>query len=149
MARKINQEIKILASNASVFSALITPSSIQAWWEAKTAVVLAKAGGLMAITWGDNIDKPDYVSVARIDLIEKDKQLQLAYENYRSQSGGLPFEAHMIVIFSIEGTDYGCLLKVEQSGFPIDKIADEYFNGCQIGWQTCLTNIKEFVELGN
>jgi len=37
-------------------------------------------------------------------------------------------------------------IEIKQTGIPDDQIADDYFEGCKIGWNQVLKNFKEYCE---
>lgn len=146
MAREITQEYAINSDPDTVFDALISPGMIQKWWFASSAIVLPEEGGIYAVTWGDDIDQPDYISVANIAKMVKPELLLLTDFRYRSKDGSLPFEADLDVEFTLEPDDSGTKLSVKQRGFPDDAIADEFYNGCVQGWIETMTSFKNVVE---
>lgn len=146
MAREITQEYTINSDPDTVFDALISPGMIQKWWFANSAIVLPEEGGIYAVTWGEDIDHPDYVSIAKISKIKKPEVLLLTDFRYRSKEGSLPFEAEMDVEFTLEPDKSGTKVRVSQRGFPDDEIADEFYNGCVQGWIDTMTSFKKVVE---
>jgi uncharacterized protein YndB with AHSA1/START domain len=87
MAREIIQEYIIGKSPGIVFDALISPRMIQKWWFANSAIVFPEDGGIYAATWREDIDNPDYISVAKISGIRKPELLVLTNFQYRSKDG--------------------------------------------------------------
>lgn len=146
MSRIIQTSIFIEEQRAVVFKALMSPSSIKQWWSAQNVIVMPEEGGIYALTWGQDIDSPEYITVCRINALQSPKRLVLLYEDYRSQTGQLPFEASFLVEFNLIENVKGTLLLVTQSGFPDDSIADDYYEGCQKGWNDVLGLIKKVVE---
>lgn len=146
MAREITQEYIIGRQPDTVFNALITPGMIKKWWFASSAIVLPEEGGVYAVSWGEDTDNPDYISVAKIALFERPQRLLLTDFRYKSKEGDLPFEADMDTEFRLEDLGDNTKLTVHQTGFPDDKIADEFYNGCVQGWIDTLTSFKKTVE---
>jgi uncharacterized protein YndB with AHSA1/START domain len=144
--RQIEDEILIQTNAASAFEALIKPSMIKKWWLASSAIVIPEKDGLYALSWGDDPDEPDYVTYATIKEYIPPKKLTLLYQSYRSSNKRLPFEADFEVQFNIAATESHCTLTVKQTGFPIDKLADDYYNGCIQGWNDTLKWIKLTLE---
>ena len=93
--RYIKKEITINKKIDEVFEALVAPSQIKKWWFAKSAIVLPEVGGFYSAAWGDDEDKPDYISIASISEFERPNKLTLVYEKYYSKDGQLPFEARL------------------------------------------------------
>ena len=143
--REIAQEIELAAEPAMVFSILHTPSAICLWWTASQAIVIAHRGGLWVATWGPNNDRPDYITAATIDVFEPPYRLVLNRFRYHSSSEPLPFQADFTVEFTLKPVKGGTLLRVLQSGFPMDAAADNYFAACRQGWRNTFENIKRFV----
>lgn len=146
MAREIIQEYIIGKSRDAVFEAIITPKMIKKWWFANNAIVLPEEDGIYAVTWGDNIDNPDYISVAKIASFERPIRLLLTDFRYKSKEGDLPFEADMPTEFSLEELGDQTKLTVHQTGFPDEKFADKFYNLCVQGWIDTLTSLKKIVE---
>lgn len=126
--------------------ALITPSAIQQWWQVKTAIVLAEVGGRWTASWGDDVDRPDYIGSAFIKEYQPFQRLTLSDYQYYSKNGPLPFELQTEVVFEIQPSDDGSLFTVTQTGFPTDLEADPFYNGCVQGWRTTLDNLKNYLE---
>lgn len=146
MSRQVLKSIEIKSDVRSVFNALIKPKAIKQWWSASQVILIPQANGIFAATWGDNLDNPDYTSVSRISKIEVPRLLSMVYEDYKSEHGGLPFEAEMQVSFELTKIEKSTKLQVTQLGFPDDPIADEYYEGCTQGWENTLSAIKTYVE---
>lgn len=146
MSREIIQDYIIGKRSDTVFDALITPGMIKKWWFANNAIVLPEEGGVYAVTWGDDTDNPDYISVAKIASFERPARLRLIDFKYKSKEGGLPFEASMDTEFRLKDLGDKTKLTVSQTGFPDEKIADEFYNSCVQGWIDTLTSLKKTVE---
>jgi len=141
------QKIEISQTQENVFNALLNPSAIAEWWGAKTAIVIKENNGIYAVSWGANIDIPDYITVSIIRNYVPKNGFSLEYLTYKSLKGNLPFEAKMIVYFSITPRTVSTVsLAIRQTGIPSDQIADEYFEGCTKGWNQVLNNLKEYCE---
>lgn len=138
---------KLKQSPAVVFAALITPTQLRGWWSVNRAIVIPKTGGTWCATWGTDEDNPDYISSATIRVFEPNQKLVLGDYQYTSPEGGLPFEADFETTFAIDPDGSGSILTVTQTGFPADPVADEYYAGCETGWQRSLDALDAF--LGN
>ena len=145
--RKHVLEEVFCVSEERLFSILHTPSAIRKWWNVTGAIVIPKAGGVWAATWGENEDKPDYTVAATIKVFEPPRRLVLVDYIYHSQAGGLPFEAKFETEFLILPHETGAILRVTQSGFPIAIEADEYFSGCVKGWRDTFIGIRNYIEI--
>ena len=147
MPREITQTIEIDQVPDIIFAALLNPSAIIEWWQANTAIVVKENNGIYAVSWGENIDDPDFVTTSMIRDLVPQKSFSLEYLSYVAKTGGLPFEAKMNVHFIITPENKSSsILEISQTGFPDDPIADEYIKGCKAGWNQVLGNIKEYCE---
>jgi uncharacterized protein YndB with AHSA1/START domain len=140
--RSIVSEIEVPTDPARTFALLVTPSAIRAWWQASRVIVLAQAGGTWAATWGADEDRPDDLTVATIEVYDPPRRLVLGDYRYDARSGPLPFELDMRVEFEVLPSPKGALLRVTQSGFPGDSIADEFYAGCVKGWGDTLGTLR-------
>lgn len=140
--RTITRSVKLPASPERVFESLIRPREISQWWQASSAIVLARPGGVWTATWGD-IDAPDYIVSARIAEFIPGKRLVMDQFQYQSPDGPLPFEACFVTQWNLSASESGCVLTVSQSGFPADPVADDYFQGCETGWDNTLAGISK------
>ncbi len=145
--RGIRQSIDLVASPEQVFDALITPSSIRGWWNARQVIVHAVPDGTWLATWGEDLDKPEFLCGYRMSRFERPELLEFSEPVYQTGSSEPPFPMdQMVVQFHIEPTAEGSRLSVTQDGFPVAASADEYFTGCESGWHTTLHQLKEFLE---
>lgn len=92
------------------------------------------------------MDNPEYLSIARISEIQAPLMISLDRYLYDARKQALPFEAEFEVRFEILPINHGCELRVTQSGFPQESIADEFFNACDLGWTEVLENIRNFLQ---
>ena len=146
MLRQINDQIHVEADPETIFGALITPSSIQNWWSANSAIVLAERDGRWMASWGDDLDRPDYLVAAAITEYQPFSRLVFSDYRYFSKDGPLPFEFDTTVEHTIHPDQNGSLLTVMQSGFPSTPESEEFFQGCVRGWRTTLESLKSYVE---
>lgn len=130
----------------AIFASLITPSAIREWWGASRAIVMPKEGGVWTAAWGDE-DDPDYVSTATLVEFEPPRRLAMKYGKYYAKSGPLPFEfaEDALTTFTIEQVEGGSILRVEQTGFPVDHIADDFYAACDTGWKNTFEGIRKYV----
>ena len=135
------------AASERLFGLLITPSAIRQWWGATCAIVDAREGGVWTAAWGDE-DDPDYISTATLVEFDPPRRLVMKYGQYYAKSGPLPFEfaADALTIFTIEPQDKGCTLFVEQTGFPCDSIAADFYADCEVGWKNTFSGIREYLR---
>ncbi len=130
----------------TLFELLHTPSSICQWWQAKSAIVLPQAGGTWAVTWGESVDDPDYISIATIREFEPPRRLVFSDYKYFVKGGELPFDADFITEFLVSPVAKGSSsLRVTQDGFPENPVADEFYEGCKIGWTNTFAGIRDFI----
>lgn len=144
--RSIEREVRLPCTPAQAFDLLVLPSSIRAWWQAARAIVLPGEGGLWCAAWGDDEDRPDYTTAARMRVFDPPRTLVLDRYAYRSRLGPMPFEAEFEVEFTVRPEGAGCVLAVAQRGFPAEAIADAYYTACQQGWQDTLAGVLRHVS---
>jgi uncharacterized protein YndB with AHSA1/START domain len=144
--RKHVHEELLPADASRVFALLHTPSAIRAWWGAARAVVLARKGGVWAAVWGEKEDDPEYITAARIKVFDPPRRFVLADFKYYAKSGPLPFRADITTEFTIDPRPNGALLRVNQDGFPADRIADDFYAGCEVGWKNTFAGIRRFLS---
>ena len=144
--RSITDQVEIKTDAQSVFNALITPSAIQKWWNAQTAMVLPKVDGFWAATWGENLDDPDYIVAAMIREFESPWKLVLTDYLYHSKDFAPPTGYDPTTEYRISPSPSGSLLTVIQSGFPNSPESEKFFQGCLTGWQATRQGIKDFLE---
>ena len=130
-----------------MFDLLITPSAIREWWGAARVIVTPRIGGVWAAAWGDE-DDPEYVSTATLSDFEPPRKLVMKYGLYYAKSGQLPFEfsPKARTSFTIEPDGDGCKLRVEQTGFPRDAVADDFYAECETGWKKTFEGIRNFLN---
>lgn len=147
MSRQIIQGVVINKNQETIFNSLLNPSAIIKWWQANTAIVVKEDNGIYAVCWGSDIDDPEYVSISSIKNYTPFSNFSLNYSYYSSKHGKLPFVTDMTVEFIISSeSESRSILEVKQTGIPKESIADEYYEGCIVGWKTVLENIKNYCE---
>lgn len=142
-------EIELFASPDEVFRLLVSPSAIRTWWSASRAIVIARANGVWCAAWGEREDDPDYVTAAVIRAYEPPRRLVLSDFDYYARTGPPPFDATLTTEFTISAEGAQSILRVRQSGFPADPVADEFFAGCEAGWRQTFDAIRAYVDARN
>lgn len=138
--------IELAASPEEVFALLVTPSSIREWWFASRAIVMARENGCWSAAWGDDEDHPDFMTAATIRVYDPPRSLVLADFRYYARSGPLPFHTYFTTEFAVEPRSSGSLLRVTQEGFPVDSVADEFYEGSERGWRETFESIRRYVD---
>ena len=130
-----------------MFELLVTPSAIRGWWGASRVIVAPKVNGVWAAAWGDE-DDPDYISTATLVEYDPPRKLVMKYGEYHAKSGSLPFKFanDATTGFTIEPEGDGCRLRVEQTGFPCDPVADDFYAACETGWTNTFQGIRNFIS---
>ncbi|HEX6124330.1 MAG TPA: SRPBCC domain-containing protein [Pyrinomonadaceae bacterium] len=130
-----------------MFKLLVTPSAIREWWGASRVIVMAREGGVWTAAWGDE-DDPDYISTATLIEYDPPRKLVMKYGEYYAKSGSLPFKFadDAVTRFTIEPAGSGCTLRVEQTGFPCDPVADDFYAACETGWKNTFEGIRNFLN---
>lgn len=144
--RNHTHTVELSALPQDVFQLLITPSAIREWWFASRAIVMAREGGAWVAAWGDNEDHPDYITAANIRVFDPPYRLVLADFRYYARTGPLPFRANFTTEFVVDPLPNGCILRVVQEGFPMESVADEFYDGCERGWRETFESIRRFVD---
>lgn len=101
---------------------------------------------MFAVTWGTDLDAPDYITCATIREFDPPRRMVLANYQYFAKSGALPFEADFVTEFRVEPHADGAVLTVTQDGFPCDSAADAYFQGCEVGWKNTFAGIRSHLS---
>ncbi len=117
--RKHVHRLEFASSPEQLIHLLITPSSIRQWWGAARAIVIPERGGIWAAAWGEDEDKPDYITVATIRSLEPPYRLVLADYRYFAPSEALPFTAEFVTEFAVLRIKGGGTLQVTQDGFSL------------------------------
>jgi uncharacterized protein YndB with AHSA1/START domain len=145
--RSIERELALPLVPERAFELLHTPSAIRQWWSATTAIVQPRVNGVWAATWGAE-DAPDYVCAARLVAFEPPHRMVMGKFEYMTKHGpghGLGFKADLESEFTVRAAGSGSILRVVQSGFPDESIADEFYAGCVKGWKDTFDGIARFV----
>lgn len=143
--RSHTHEVEVAATPDRSFEALITPSAICQWWQAKTAIVLARSGGFWAGSWGEDVDDPDYICRYTIGRFEPSQLIEFRNAEYYSRFGPLPFEADFVTRFTIRPSASGSIVQVQQDGFPTDPVADDFYAGCEKGWRDTFEGLQKYL----
>ena len=144
--RIIEKEIRINAASKIVFNALISPSLIKQWWYVNSAIVIPQKNGVYALTWGDSLDNPDFITVSRLTEFDFGKKLVMTNESYYSPHGGLPFDSLLVATFTLVQGQDSTVLKILQEGIPKAPTADQFYEDTVKGWETTLKSLKNVVE---
>lgn len=144
--RGIRREVRLPCGVESAFDLLVRPSAIRAWWQAERALVLPGREGLWCAAWGDDEDEPEHIAAARMRVFEPPTRLVLDRYLHRSRVGALPFEAEFEVEFTLRVDGDGCVLAVEQRGFPAAAVADAHYAACLQGWRETLAGLLRFAS---
>ncbi len=142
--RTITESVEVACTPDKLFQTLHTPTEICMWWNARTSVVMPRTNGLWIATWGKDEDRPDYITIARMRVFDPPERLVMGDFEYWSGEKPLSFADQLETEFRVEGHGSHARLIVTQSGFPDDKIADEFYRGCCQGWKATLAAIKDY-----
>jgi uncharacterized protein YndB with AHSA1/START domain len=131
-----------------MFDLLVTPSAIRGWWGASRAIVDPKKGGIWTAAWGGE-DDPDYISTATLVEFDPPRRLAMKYGEYYAKTGPLPFKFadDALTTFTVEPDAKGCTLRVEQTGFPCDPAADDFYAACETGWKNTFEGIRRYLGM--
>ncbi len=147
--RSIIDSQHLPATVERVFRSLVSPSEIQLWWQAKTAIIIPRVGGVWCANWGKDADDPEYVVAANILEFVPSRILTLGEYRYYSKSGEVAGLTDIQTKFELSPDPQQsgqCMLKVTQSGFPPsgNDGTDAYFNDCVIGWRSTLGSLSDY-----
>lgn len=142
--RTHTHEMRLAAPPERVFAILHTPSAIRGWWGASRCIVEPVEGGVWAAAWGAE-DDPEYITIARIAVFDPPRRIVFDDYRYRAKSGPLPFDADFRTTFTVTPAEGGCILKVEQEGFPAGPEGDAFYAGCEKGWRETFEAIRRFL----
>lgn len=144
--RSHEHSVELNAGVEKVFDSLISPAAICKWWQASSAIVIPKTGGIWAGTWGDTED-PDFITVFRMTKFERPKMIVFDEAEYIAKSGPPPFELKTVTKFEIDPvSENSCVLKVIQTGFPGESFADEFYAACETGWKNTFDGMKSYID---
>lgn len=144
--RSHEHEIELNAGAEKVFDSLISPAAICVWWQASSAIVIPRKGGIWIATWGDTED-PDYITSHKMTEFERPKTIVFDEAEYIAKSAPPPFELETVTRFEIESiSDEKCVLKVIQTGFPAESYADEFYAACETGWKDTFNGMKNYID---
>lgn len=144
---RIENQVLIKASRSRVWKALTTPSEFSKWFRASLNVGQFSPGGrvdLVSTYPGHEGTKFFF------EVVEKDPEHRFVW---RWTPGGEPVgsndtEPYTTVVFDLEETKEGTIVKVTESGF--DKISlarrAKAFESNTEGWKIQIQNIRNYVE---
>jgi uncharacterized protein YndB with AHSA1/START domain len=142
--KHVHEEI-FAADPETVFALLHMPSAIRQWWGASHVIVDQKEGGVWVAVWGDE-DSPEFITAGRMSVFDPPKRVTFSDFEYYARSGPLPFAANITSEFTVEPVEPGkTILRVVQDGFPMDSAADEFYAGCERGWQVTFAGIRQYL----
>ena len=146
MTRKHEHEEVFDATPEEVFALLHTPSAIREWWSASRAIVNPARGGTWAAAWGEDEDRPDYVTTAVMRVFDPPRRIVFGDYSYFASNGQLPFDAQFVTEFSVAPHPEGAVLRVVQDGFPAGPEADAFYEACGKGWRDTFMGIRGYLE---
>ena len=133
-------------SPEKLFATLHTPSLIRVWWEASNVIIIPEPNGAFAATWGGEEDNPEYAATAVLSTYDPPHRSVMSDARYYAKAGALGFEGDYVIEFRVIAHDEGALLWLTHSGIPSIPEADEYYAGCETGWQQCIANLHKLLN---
>jgi uncharacterized protein YndB with AHSA1/START domain len=119
----------------TAYAALTTHDGITGWWTSRATVPGANVGDVLKMsfpdapfTWDMRIDKADAPAVVEWDCI-----------------GGPPGWEHTRIVWGVEATDAGAVVRLDHTGFPA---VDDMFRIVTVGWAQMLLSLKAYLESG-
>jgi uncharacterized protein YndB with AHSA1/START domain len=120
---------------AVAYSALTTRDGITGWWTSRAEVSGAAVGDTLRmsfpdapITWGMRIAVADEPSRVEWDC-----------------TGGPPGWAQTRLVWTVEKTDTGTVVRLDHAGFPE---VNDMFRIVTVGWAQVLLSLKAYLETG-
>jgi uncharacterized protein YndB with AHSA1/START domain len=119
----------------TAYAALTTQDGITGWWTSRATVPGARVGDVLKmsfpeapITWDMRIDKADAPGLVEWVCI-----------------GGPPGWEDTRIVWSVEATDAGVVVRLDHTGFPA---VDDMFRIVTVGWAQMLLSLKAYLEGG-
>jgi uncharacterized protein YndB with AHSA1/START domain len=119
----------------AAYAALTTHDGITGWWTSRATVPGANVGDVLkmsfpeaAFTWDMRVDKADAPAVVEWDCL-----------------GGPPGWERTRIVWSVEATDAGVVVRLDHTGFPA---VDDMFRIVTVGWAQMLLSLKPYLETG-
>jgi uncharacterized protein YndB with AHSA1/START domain len=119
----------------AAYAALTTQDGITGWWTSRATVPGANVGDVLkmsfpeaAFTWDMRVDKADAPAVVEWDCL-----------------GGPPGWEYTRIVWSVEATDAGVVVRLDHTGFPA---VDDMFRIVTVGWAQMLLSLKPYLETG-
>lgn len=146
--REHRAKIELPLSPEAAFALLVTPTDIRRWWGASRVIVLPEEGGLWVGAWGEDENRPDYISAARLAVYDPPRRLVMDDFHYRArEEGPVGFDTSKLATeFRVEAAGAGSRLTVLQTGFPDGPEADAFYAGCEKGWHETLASLAAYVR---
>lgn len=142
---KIEKQIAIRAPRSRVWKALTTPSEFSAWFRATISVSQFRPGER-----ADLISTyPGHEGIAfSLEVTEVVPEHRFVWQWNPGAGPASDRDSYTTVIFELQETKDGTLVKVTESGFervPLSRRAKAFESNTQ-GWEIQLKNIRDYVE---
>lgn len=117
------------------FAALTTHDGITGWWTSRAEVPGVAVGDVLTmsfpdapVTWDMRVDRADAPARVEWDCV-----------------GGPPGWESTRVVWDVEATDTGVVVRFDHAGFPA---LDDRFRIVTVGWAQMLLSLKAYLETG-
>jgi hypothetical protein len=131
-------ETRFQSPHASgVITAFTSASAMEAWWDAHSALVEPRVGGVWAATWEQN----KYVATGRISMLEPNKLRISDYLYFNFQRG---IFGPMTLTISVSGDEVTIL----QEGYRDSPEWNWYFEAVSQAWPRVTPVLKRYLEKG-
>lgn len=123
------------ADAVAAYTALTTPDGITGWWTSRAEVPGAAVGDVLKMSF------PDAPMTWDMRIGKADAPAQLEWDCI----GGPPGWASTRVVWGVEATDNGVVVRLDHTGF---QNVDDMFRIVTVGWAQMLLSMKAYLETG-
>jgi hypothetical protein len=121
---------------AAVYAALTTREGITGWWTSHAEVSGAEVGDVLKMRF------PDAPITWDMRVAVTDEPARVDWDCF----GGPPGWPGTRVVWAIEKTDAGAVVRLDHAGFPD---VNDMFRVVTVGWAQMLLSLKAYLESGH
>jgi uncharacterized protein YndB with AHSA1/START domain len=142
--RSVERTIRVAATPARCFRALLDPAELKKWWGAREAVITPRKNGVWSLGWHAYGEENFYVTTAFIDKMTPNRELRLRDVLYFRPD--LEPMGPMTLLFRLRSIGRDTEVTVRQANYGSGRGWDEYYRAVQDGWEKTLWNLKKYLE---
>lgn len=120
---------------AAAYAALTTQDGITGWWTSRAEVLGADVGDELKMRF------PDAPMTWDMRVAVADEPARVEWDCF----GGPPGWPGTRVVWGVEKTDAGAVVRLDHAGFPE---VDDMFRIVTVGWAQMLLSLKAYLESG-